>query len=246
MKGAAPMVNKPRSRKKTTRSRAYLSVGVVVVLLMAGAGYLYVAGDFPFVRGGSTTTAICSPVTMPVTYTTLSSSNPVYAHFNTSLGTFEAELLPASAPKTVSNFVSLADSGFYDNLVWHRIEPGPPPFVIQAGDPSTRCGLGDRSTWGQKGSNVTVPLEIDRSLHNYEGYLGMARSSDNNSGSSQFYINLGNNTASLDGRYAVFGEVTSGISVVQAIGNVPVQLVGSQHEPVNPVYIYSITITSVP
>ncbi|MDA4124824.1 MAG: peptidylprolyl isomerase [Thaumarchaeota archaeon] len=237
------MVNKPRARKKTSHSRAYLSAGVVAVLLIAGTGYLYVSGTYPFARGESTTTASCSPLTLPVTYTTLSSSNPVYAHFNTSLGSFEAELFPASAPKTVSNFVSLADSGFYDNLVWHRIEP---KFVIQVGDPTTRCGLGDRSTWGQRGSNVTVPLEIDKSLHNYEGYLGMARSTDNNSGSSQFYVNLGNNTASLDGRYTVFGEVTGGISVVQALGSVPVQTYGNQNEPVNPVYIYSINITSVP
>ncbi len=240
------MVNKPRGRKKTNHSRAYLSMSVVVVLLLAGPGYLYVTGSYPFTRSLSTTAPSCSPVTKPVTYTALTSTAPVYAHFNTSMGTFEAELFTSSTPNTVSNFVSLANSGFYDNLVWHRIEPGPPPFVIQSGDPTTRCGLGDRTTWGQKGSNATVPLEIVKTLHNYDGYLGMARGSSNDSGTSQFYINLGNNSASLDGRYTVFGEVINGLSVVHAIGSVPVELVGSQHEPVTPVYIYSVKITSVP
>ncbi len=241
------MVNKPRSRKRPSNRRAYLSVATVAIILIGGMGYLYVSGDLPFLKSGSTTTA-CSPVTKPVTYITLTSSNPIYAMVNTSKGNFEIELFPRWAPQTVTNFVSLAKSGFYDNVVWHRIEPGPPPFVIQTGDPTTRCGLGDRLSWGTGGSNITVPLEINKSLslHNYAGYLGMARGQDNNSGTSQFYISLGNNTntAYLDGRYTVFGKVITNMNVVYAIGNVPVEYMAASgiHEPVTPVYVYSITI----
>src|SRR3989304_2751753 len=83
----------------------------------------------------------------------------VYAKINTSQGTIEVELYQTATPKTVANFVSLAKSGFYNNLVWHRIVEAN-PAIIQTGDPNTR-NVGDRSTWGLGGSSQTVPLEID-------------------------------------------------------------------------------------
>jgi cyclophilin family peptidyl-prolyl cis-trans isomerase len=146
-------------------------------------------------------------------------ATPVIASLSTSSGTIVVELYPAQAPKTVANFVSLAKSGFYTNLVWHRIQPG---FVIQTGDPTTVSGGGNNNTWGQTGSPQTVPLEIDSSLHNYAGYLGMARGNDVNSGSSQFFINLVDSSSALDGKYTVFGRVITGMDVVSAIGSVPV------------------------
>src|SRR6266705_3006974 len=134
---------------------------------------------------------------------------PVYATLNTTNGTIVVELYRAQTPQTVGNFVNLANQHFYDNLVWWRLARNPP--VIQTGDPNTRYGNTSRSTWGSGGSSQTVPLEIDPTLHNNLGYLGMARSpSDVNSGSSQFYINLANNN-SLDGNYTVFGKVITGI-----------------------------------
>lgn len=163
----------------------------------------------------------------------------VYAKLNTSHGPIEVELYQSKTPKTVTNFVSLAKSGFYDNLVWHRIVKG---FVVQTGDPNTRNGGGDRSLWGTGGSSQTVPLGIDGSLHHYVGYLGMARSQDPNSGSSQFYINLADN-ASLDGQYTVFGKVIRGMDSALAIGNVPVN---SQSQPIDPVFLTSVTISSSP
>jgi cyclophilin family peptidyl-prolyl cis-trans isomerase len=160
------------------------------------------------------------------------------------MGSFEVVLFNAWTPKTVANFVSLAESDFYNNLTWHRIEPG---FVIQTGDPNTRNGGGNRSLWGQGTSGTSIPFEYNSTLHNYEGYLGMASTAAKTGGTSQFYINLANNT-SLDGQYAVFGKVlnASGMKVVQAIGAVPVELVGSQHEPITPVYVISITILKNP
>ncbi len=170
-------------------------------------------------------------------------TNLIYARLNTSMGSMEVELFPEGAPQTVANFVNLSKAGFYDNLVWHRIVPG---FVIQTGDPLTRGGNGNRSLWGTGGSNKTVPLETDPSLHNFVCYLGMARSSSPNSGSSQFYINLNNNT-SLDQQYTVFGRVISGMDVAMKIAGVPTYTDQSgkyYQQPIDPVYVNSITILS--
>ncbi len=163
-------------------------------------------------------------------------ATPVFASLSTTDGTIEVELYPAQAPKTVANFVSLAQLGFYKNLVWHRIVKG---FVIQTGDPNSRDAGGNNNTWGQGGSSQTVPLEIDSSLHNLSGFLGMARSTDPNSGSSQFYINLVDNP-SLDGNYTVFGKVISGMNVALTIGNVPVY--PRSNQPINPVFLTDVTI----
>ncbi|MDA4124146.1 MAG: peptidylprolyl isomerase [Thaumarchaeota archaeon] len=172
---------------------------------------------------------------------------PEYATVYTTKGSFEIELFPAAAPATVANFVNLADSGFYNDQVWHRIFPG---LLIQTGDPNTRGGLTNRSTWGVGGSSQTVPLEIDRSLHNYQGYVGMARKEANNSGTSQFYINLSNSTLnrSLDGNYTVFGKVVSGWSVVQSIADVPTYAYGLKFagQPIDPVFVNVIVISKSP
>ena len=81
----------------------------------------------------------------PSTTTPRAARNGTYALICTNLGLIEVQLFPADAPQTVANFVKLANSGFYNDLVWHRIVPG---FVIQAGDPNTKNGGGNRSTWG--------------------------------------------------------------------------------------------------
>lgn len=214
------MVNKPRSRKRSSHRSAYLAISAAtVVILVIGGWYAY---------------GILYPPAKP---------SLVYARIDTSMGSFEVELFNSSAPATVANFVKLANAGFYTNLTWHRIEPG---FVIQIGDPATKNGGGNRSLWGQGSSGVQIPFEYDQALHNNLGYLAMASTGTKVGGTSQFYINLANNT-SLDGNYAVFGKVIgTGMSVVDAIGKVPVELVGSQHEPVTPVLIYKITIISQP
>lgn len=169
-----------------------------------------------------------------------SSGSGPFAVINTSAGEIVAELYPASAPRTVANFVNLANAGFFNGLVWHRIVKG---FVIQTGDPLTRNGGGNRSLWGTGGSNQTVPLEIS-SLRNDIGTLGMARSQDPNSGSSQFYINLTDN-AFLNGQYTVFGKVITGLEIAMAIGSLPV---GPADQPIVPAQatVTSITIRSTP
>lgn len=204
-----------------------VAVVVIAAIIAVSYYYLYVLPPTPVA------TVACSTTT-----------DLVYANINTSKGLFEVELFPSCAPKTVANFVNLAKSGFYNNLVWHRIVDTPSPFVIQTGDPLTRNGGGNRSLWGTGGSSQTVPLEVSSSLHNDVGYLGMARGTDPNSGSSQFYINLSNNT-SLDGSYTVFGKVINGMNVVDEIASTPVYTSGPYlDQPITPVYVTSIAILS--
>ena len=124
-------------------------------------------------------------------------------------GTIRAELYPDIAPITVKNFLELADSGFYNGLTFHRIISG---FMIQGGDPR---GNGT----GGSGKNIKGEFSangVDNPLKHERGVLSMARSSDKNSASSQFFI-MHADTPRLDGQYAAFGRVTSGMEVVDAI-----------------------------
>ena len=215
-------------------------VAVAIVAIIAGAGlYIYISNTYISTQSSTSTTETTSCTTGTLV---LGAPKGPYAKINTSLGCIEVQLYPSAAPKTVANFINLSQTGFFNNLVWHRIESDPSFSLIQTGDPNTRNGTGDRSTWGMGGSSKTVPLEINSTLHNYVGYLGMARTSDPNSGSSQFYINLSNNT-SLDGQYTVFGKVISGIEIARAIDKVPVN---TSHQPITPVFVTSITIQDTP
>jgi len=172
---------------------------------------------------------------------------PVYATLDTTNGTIVVELYRAQTPQTVSNFVNLANQHFYDNLVWHRIIAN---FVIQTGDPNTKNGGGDRNTWGQGTSPQSVPFEYDSSLHNNVGYLAMASTVAGVGGSSQFYINVYDNRASLDGKYAVFGKVIAGMDAVNTLASSPTtnQYPNALNQPTNPsgAMVLNVTISNSP
>jgi len=167
----------------------------------------------------------------------------VYAKLNTSQGVIEIELYQNATPKTVTNFVNLANSGFYNNLVWHRIAKN---FVIQTGNSNSRNGL-NNSTWSQAGTGQAIPFEYDNSLHNAVGYVGMASTGTQVGGTTQFYININNNSATLDGKYAVFGKVIAGMDVAYAIGNLPIYD-SPDGQPINPsdAMLTSVTISNSP
>lgn len=123
------------------------------------------------------------------------------------------ELYPSIAPETVKNFVSLVSQGFYDGLVFHRVIPG---FMIQGGDPNG-TGMG--------GSKQTIPGEFagngfNNDLKHDSGVVSMARTSDPNSASSQFFIVV-KASSHLDGQYAAFGKVIEGMEEVNRIVSVP-------------------------
>ena len=124
-------------------------------------------------------------------------------------GTIAVELDADEAPITVTNFVNLVEDGFYDGLTFHRIIDG---FMIQGGDPN-----GD----GSGGSGRTIKGEfssngVDNSIDHVRGVISMARSTMPNSASSQFFI-VQEDSPHLNGEYAAFGHVTSGMEIVDAI-----------------------------
>lgn len=245
------MVNKPGRRKKEGHGQAYLAIGVVIILVAASTTVAYVAGLPPFSKGqSSASTTTCVTTTESSLPRNSSTPSVLYARFTTTLGSFDVELFYSLTPDTVANFVNLVNQGFYNGLVWHRIQKSSDFWIIQTGDPTTRNGGGQRDEWGDNSDCVYIPFENAPSLHNDQYYLGMASTGAGLGGSSQFYINLTNNT-SLDGSYAVFGKVINGTSVVLALGNVPTEEVnmlggGQQSEPVTPVYVISIKMISGP
>ena len=125
----------------------------------------------------------------------------------------ELELYPEAAPETVKNFESLVKRGFYDGLTFHRIIPG---FMIQGGDP-----LGN----GMGGAEKNIKGEFRANGHNNpikheRGVISMARAFDPNSASSQFFI-MHADAPHLDGQYAAFGKVISGMDAVDEIASIP-------------------------
>jgi peptidyl-prolyl cis-trans isomerase B (cyclophilin B) len=127
------------------------------------------------------------------------------AIIETSKGQIKIILNEDLAPITTANFIELSERKFYDGLKFHRVEKG---FVIQGG-----CPYGS----GTGGSGKTIPLEVSPNLkHGDAGAVAMARSTDPNSASSQFYITLAP-TDFLDGNYAVFGRVVEGMDIVRQI-----------------------------
>jgi cyclophilin family peptidyl-prolyl cis-trans isomerase len=156
----------------------------------------------------------------------------------TSLGSITAELDSAKAPVTVSNMLSYIDAKFYDATIFHRVIDG---FMIQGGG-FTRDMI-------QKKTQAPIKNEADNGLHNVRGTLAMARTMIVDSASSQFFINLVDNSNHLDFKsktdmgwgYCVFGKVVEGLDVVDKIAKVRTDLSGRlQNVPVEPVLINSI------
>ena len=165
----------------------------------------------------------------------------VYAQFITSEGNFTVRLFDQEAPKTVENFVGLAEGTkqwtdprtsqkvtkpYYDGVIFHRVIDG---FMIQSGDPLGQ-GIG--------GPGYSFSDEFHPKLrHNKAGVLSMANRGPNTNG-GQFFITLGP-TPHLDDRHSVFGEVTEGMDVVRKIGSTPT---GAQDRPLKPIVIQTIKI----
>ena len=130
--------------------------------------------------------------------------------FETSHGGFTVELFPKEAPVTVENFLKYVDEGFFDGTIFHRIVPG---FVIQGG--------GLTADFANKKTRAPISNEARNGLKNTRGSLSMARTSDINSATSQFFVNLKDNGfldhGPRDYGYAVFGRVTDGMEVIDKI-----------------------------
>ena len=169
--------------------------------------------------------------------------NPT-AIFNTNRGVIKLELYADQMPITVGNFVALAESGFYNETKFHRVIDG---FMIQGGDPNSKGR--NESIYGTGGPAKNVQDEFVQGelLTNTRGTIAMANTGQPNSGGSQWFINLVDNTG-LDfdkpptqSKHPVFGRVTVGMDVVDAIGVVETK---QGNIPVEPVVIESIEIVS--
>jgi len=132
----------------------------------------------------------------------------------TNMGQIKFRLLPELAPEHVRNFENLAKSGFYDGTLFHRVIPG---FMIQGGDPNTKTG--NKESWGMGGPGYSIRAEFNSRSH-LRGIVSMARSQDPDSAGSQFFIVVQDSTF-LDRQYTVFGEVTEGMDVADAIVSLP-------------------------
>ncbi len=152
----------------------------------------------------------------------------------TNYGNIVIELYPDKAPKTVKNFLRYVNEGFYDGTIFHRVISD---FMIQGG--------GYTADMKRKATHEPIPNEADNGLHNRIGYVAMARTSDPHSATSQFFINVNNNSF-LDFRektprgwgYAVFGRVIKGFRVVNKIRQVPTGWKnGMKDVPLEPVII---------
>jgi len=136
------------------------------------------------------------------------------AAIETKFGNVEISFFPEIAPNHVSNFIELSKKGFYDGTTFHRVIPG---FMIQGGDPNSKNP--DRSSHGMGGPGYTIKAEFNNRPHK-RGTLSMARSSNPDSAGSQFFICVADSSF-LDKQYTVFGEVISGMEVVDKIVNQP-------------------------
>lgn len=143
---------------------------------------------------------------------------------HTTLGDITIALFAEQTPRTCKNFATLAATGQYDNVIFHRIIPG---FMIQGGDPDG-TGRGGRSIYGEKFEDEFV----SELTHTGKGILSMANSGPNTNG-SQFFITLGP-TPHLNGKHTVFGQVADGMDVVDKLGAVRT---GAQDRPVQEVKI---------
>ncbi|MGH7254680.1 MAG: peptidylprolyl isomerase [Nitrospirales bacterium] len=131
----------------------------------------------------------------------------------TKFGEMEIRFFPDKAPKHVENFIKLAQEGFYDGTIFHRVIPG---FMIQGGDPNTK-DPDNKSQYGMGGPGYTVNAEFNDIAHK-RGIVSMARSQDPNSAGSQFFIVV-SDSSFLDRKYTVFGEVVRGMEVADKIVN---------------------------
>lgn len=154
----------------------------------------------------------------------------------TSMGNIEIELFDDKAPISAKNFESYVKSNFYTGTIFHRVIPG---FMVQGG--------GLEANMVEKSTKAPIVNEASNGLKNSRGTLAMARTSDPNSASSQFFINVADNNflnkSAMDAGYAVFGKVTKGMDIVDKIVSVPTGNYGMhQNVPKQPVKIISVQI----
>jgi peptidylprolyl isomerase len=230
-----------------TKSNIIAVVGVLVGCAILVAGLAAILGPSSPASNSLSEETANQPM-LPLTAEELAAyqvsmtneSNPV-AEFVTNLGTFELELFEDTMPITAGNFIKLAEEGFYNGIQFHRVIDG---FMIQGGDPITKTDEVFR--YGTGGPGYAIPDEhvAGEFLTNLRGTISMANSGPN-SGGSQFFINVADNTnldfdkQPLSSKHPVFGRIVKGMNVVDAIAKVEVS---DRDLPLEAVVIESLNI----
>ncbi len=190
---------------------AVILIGGIVLIALNGNNTTTTSDTDSYVSNSADSSVITEPVI------DLDENATYYADIEIeNQGTITVKLDQSAAPVTVSNFVNLAQNGFYDGLTFHRIIED---FMMQGGDPN---GDGTGGNTDEDGNEVNIVGEFtnngyENSLSHTRGAISMARSSENDSASSQFFIVHEDSSSSLDGDYAVFGYVSEGMDIVDAI-----------------------------
>jgi peptidyl-prolyl cis-trans isomerase A (cyclophilin A) len=190
--------------------------------LLAASGLALFTAAFNLAGAQSTTSAAPAAAPAPA-------APAPKVRLATSAGDIVVTLDAAKAPRTVENFLRYVRDGHYDGTVFHRVIDG---FMIQGG--------GMTANMAEKPTRAPIPLEAGNGLSNVRGAIAMARTSDPNSATAQFFINVVDNPRldSFGGGYAVFGQVSEGMDVVDQIRTVAVAARGPhQNVPVTPVII---------
>ncbi len=188
-----------------------------------------------FLRAGILLGAICMPWVAQAQAPAQAAAPKVI--FQTTLGSFTVELYPDKAPKTVENFLRYVKDKHYNGTIFHRVIPN---FMVQGG------GFSD--SMQQKPTRAPVPLEANNMLKNDRGTIAMARTSDPNSATAQFFVNVVDNqnlnAPRPDGHgYTVFGKITQGMETIDKIRSAPTASAGMyQDVPKTPIVINSATL----
>ena len=238
---ASPVEAAAKARRKKITTMITVTIACIVIFVIGIISNEIYGTYTTSSETDGTTASTDAATTEPVPAVELDPESVYYADIVIAdYGTITVELDQEAAPITVANFVSLAQSGFYDGLTFHRIMEG---FMMQGGDPN-----GD----GTGGSENTIVGEFsangyDNDISHTRGVISMARASNYDSASSQFFIVHEDSSDSLDGLYAAFGYVTEGMDVVDAICTAaePTDSNGTISAEDQPV-ITSITIRTVP
>lgn len=207
----------PQPKAKSTQPAKQMNplvwgIGAIVVVAIVIIAAVVLTQKAPSTTSGAQNSANPTVTTSAETYTPPALEEDVTYTARIDVkdyGTITVELDQSAAPITCANFVELAESGFYNGLTFHRIEPG---FVIQGGDPNGNgTGGSEHDIVGEFAENG-----YKNDLSHVRGTISMARSEDPDSASSQFFI-VHEDATFLDGKYAAFGTVTDGMDVVDAI-----------------------------
>jgi peptidylprolyl isomerase len=233
---------RPRYNPSAMENKTLFAVvAVAAVALIAWALWPVAPATTTRQDGFATTTADAPSATTTPNAKPVTATSTARARFQTSAGDFVLELYTGQMPITTGNFIKLAKEGYYDGTKFHRVIEG---FMVQGGDPLTKDdAASDR--WGTGGPGYNIEDEFVTGLSNVRGTIAMANTGRPNTGGSQFFINLVDNTnldfdkPPMTSRHPVFGKIVEGMDVIDEIGAVATD---ERDRPIEAVVIQKVTI----